>query len=208
MKTCIIMGCGPSLAALQVKRLPNHVHTFGMKNAWKYFQRLKWWPTYYANLDKKSEDYNREPLVEIIKDPSVLTRTFFLHEKVCESDRIEVVRYRRGLFDFGASMGDLGDGGNSATNAAQIAVALGYTQIALVGVDLNYGAENEYFISDYHKDGEPVNEHQVETYHNHAWVLFAKWAKKRGVLVVNCGRQSTLKCFTFQNLASVLKKAT
>jgi len=205
MKTCIVLGCGPTLSQFPFKRIT--VPTFGMKNAWKSFDRMGWWPTYYANLDKVNEEYHRKDLVRIIKDPCVLTQKFFLHEKICESDRIEVVRYRRPLFDFGDTLDDLGDGGNTATNAAQIAVALGYRQLILVGVDLSYGKGTDFFIRDYREDGEPHNAPDLQTYHYPAWEAFSKWAARKRIELVNCSRFSTIKGVPNVPLSAALKRA-
>jgi len=54
--TIIIIGNGPSTKALAeygFHNLPDSIDTFAMGAAYRYFERINWWPNYYAWCDVK-----------------------------------------------------------------------------------------------------------------------------------------------------------
>ena len=183
MKSIIILGSGPSLAKFRFNRIPADVHTFGCKNQYRYYAIRRWYPTYYACLDKLSYEQNREQILEMVKDPMVGTKEFFLYEPAAFA-RVRTVRWGRPKFDFSKDINNLDDAENTATNCAQIAVALGYTRLYLVGIDLSWGVSGpQYFMHGYRDEHEVQNDTPIQQNHTDAWIKFGAWAKKNAVSV-------------------------
>lgn len=153
-----------------------------MKNAWKYYTRQGWYPTYYACLDKLSYEQNRESILAMVKDSMCLTQKFFLYEPVAYA-KVQRIQWGRSLYQFSKDLQNLGDGGNTATNCAQIAAAMGYNHIMLAGIDLSWGSGEEYFIRGYREPGEEMSPPEVEANHVRAWIEFGHWAKREGIMV-------------------------
>ncbi|MBU2249480.1 MAG: hypothetical protein KKD77_22220 [Gammaproteobacteria bacterium] len=180
MKQIVIMGSGPSLT--RFKWHGSHgkmIDTFGLKNQYKAYAHWGWYPTYYACLDRVSYSQNREQILKMVTDPGILTKKFFLYEPV-NYDRVVPIRWTRPRYDFSLDLQNLGDGANTAVNAAQIACCLGYNKIYLIGIDLSWPA---YFDPNYHVPGEEHQHPGVEINHVEAWHKFDKWTKKKGIHV-------------------------
>lgn len=123
-KTMLIIGNGPStkeLADYGFDRIPSHVDTFGMGLAYKEYSRLTWWPTYYACADQKVVKHQRDTFVSLVRDPKVTVKRFYFALEMVASDRLEVIPH--------SSTGDF---------CFQKSVELGYEQIFLIGIDLDY----------------------------------------------------------------------
>lgn len=213
--TIVIMGNGPSMLGVDPRTFPA-VDTFGMKNAYRFFRRVSWWPTYFGCFDYTAAGERADEFGELLTDPSVTVRRFFFLRKICESDRLQVVRLREGE-PFEGTFEKFGDGGNTATNCAHVAACLGYSRILLIGIDCkwkyapsqagayevnNPRASRDYFISDYKRLGEKYNAPVPETYHFPGWRRFADFAAANEIEVVNCSPSSALECFRKSTLAA------
>jgi len=219
--TIVIMGNGPSLRGVDL-RVFDGVHTFGMKNAHRLFRQTGWWPTYYGCFDEVSMQAQSQTYKELIEDPKVTVRRFFLLAKVSDSPRCCHLRFacggERGL---GASLDDFRDGGNTAVNCAQVAVCLGYRRMLLIGVDCKWknaptalgtyvvsdpAESSDYFFDGYKRKGEVYNAPCPGYFHLPAWSAFAKYAEEHGVAVVNCSQISMLECFPKSTLEAELAR--
>jgi glycosyltransferase involved in cell wall biosynthesis len=224
-KTMLIIGNGPSskeLAEYGFHQIPSHVDTFGMGLAFKHFERVGWWPTYYICADSKVVQHRRESLARVVMDPKVRVKRFFFPIQLCESDRLEVIPHN--------STGDF---------AFRKAMEFGYRQIFLIGIDLDYkpleeatrisrsefdelGLEIDYYTNVIYKIRRPVADHpnyffpyyqevgdiysepRGQSWHMLTWQRARELAEKKKITVRNLGNQSKLKAFERGDLRQAL----
>jgi hypothetical protein len=74
--TILIMGNGPSMTGVDPRMFPP-IHTFGMKNAYRFFRRISWWPTYFGCFDYTAVGERIEEFRELVLDPEVTVERFF-----------------------------------------------------------------------------------------------------------------------------------
>lgn len=123
----LIIGNGPStkiLADAGLHNLPKDIDTFGTTTAYRYFEKINWWPTYYALADRKVVFHHRANFARLLHDPKCTTKKFFLSWPITESERLEVI-------------------GHSSTGSFSLnkAVELGYREIYLIGMEGAYVEE-------------------------------------------------------------------
>jgi hypothetical protein len=66
-KTALIIGNGKSSLELEefgFERIPKSIDTFGTTLAFRYYEKIGWWPTYYGILDTKVVNHHKENLKE------------------------------------------------------------------------------------------------------------------------------------------------
>ncbi len=221
----LIVGNGPStkeLGEYGFQNIPLNVDTFGMGLAFKHFEKVGWWPTYYICADKKVVQHCRESLAEVVMDPKVRVKRFFFPIQLCESDRLEVIPHN--------STGDF---------AFRKAVEFGYRQIFLIGIDLDYKPLKEatrisrsefdelgldidyytniiykirrpvadhpnYFFPDYQEVGDIYSEPRGQSWHMLTWQRARELAERKKITVRNLGKQSKLKAFEMGDLRQAL----
>lgn len=219
--TIVVIGNGPSARDIDWGLFDN-VHTFGMKNAYRFFMKKGWWPTYFGNFDVMSLQKNVGDYQKIVRDPSIPVKMFFMAVPICTSPRLKVLKMRSGLYQFGTTWETFGDGGNTAVNCAQAAVCMGYRKIVLIGVDcvwrhtprvtgpytvVDPAANKDYFFDDYKRLGDVCNAPRPNLYHIPAWRRFGEFAADCGVEVVNCSPFSQLGFFRLSSLERELQPA-
>ncbi|MCG8440285.1 MAG: FkbM family methyltransferase [Caulobacterales bacterium] len=126
-KKVLIIGNGPSTAALAdlgFANIPDDVDTFGMGAAYRYFERINWWPDYYALADSKVVHSHREALKRIIEDQNINTRKFYFSRPLSSHARFELIPH--------GSTGDF---------CFKKAIELGYREIYLIGIEGSYVEE-------------------------------------------------------------------
>jgi len=126
-KRLLIIGNGPStriLAEAGFDRIPADMDTFGTTAAFRYFERIGWWPTYYALADRKVVFHHRETFVRLLDDPKVTTKRFFLSWKVSDNERLELIPHS-----------------STGSFSLKKALELGYKEIFLIGMEGAYVEE-------------------------------------------------------------------
>lgn len=207
--TIVIIGNGPSMKSVNLNWFDG-VHTFGMKNAYRFYSRVHWWPTYFGNFDVMSLQKNVKDYQRIVMDPNVPVQKFFMAVPVCNSPRLKLLRMRGELYEFGNTWETFGNGRNTAVNCAQAAVCMGYKRMLLIGIDCRWkhapnamgpytvedpSLDKDYFFDGYRRRGEVCNAPKPGIFHIPAWEKFGEFASECGVEVVNCSSVSTLECF-------------
>lgn len=153
---CIVIGNGPSLRGFDLARLSG-VDTIGMNAAYRHWVRIGWYPTHYACLDDELIDTHHVEIKRLIDQgrcrSAFLSGRFLAHHPETANDSRyafidEFIPYwfeRRGK-QFGlkdrtterafqsSQMSKLTTG----SHAVRYAISLGYTDIALLGIDLRY----------------------------------------------------------------------
>jgi len=219
-KLLIVMGNGPSLKEVDFSKLVGH-HSFGLNAAYRAYERLAFWPTYFGCFDNvvcKSHASNFSKLIQ----SSPIERFFFLDPKhfpkeVHSSPKFQTINFQHTGSKLASSFEHFTDAGNSGANACQCGILMGYKRILLLGCDCNYveriegsqQAENRttlvmketpvenpnYWFDDYQQKGDRYHVPQAQTWHQPYWKRLAKLAQKGGIQIINCSAISTLDCF-------------
>lgn len=123
----LIIGNGPStrlLAEAGFERLPDDMDSWGTTAAYRYFENIGWWPTYYALADRKVVFHHRQNFARLLDDPKVTTRKFFLSWKVSDNPRMELIPHS-----------------STGSFSLKKALELGYREIYLIGMEGAYVEE-------------------------------------------------------------------
>ena len=214
-KTLIVMGNGPSLKDVDFELLKNY-DTFGLNAAYRKYDELDFYPTYFGCFDYVVTDSHKENYQKLI-DKSPIEKLFFIRPYF-NGDKFQYcnINGHYSTTPISTNFDNFYDQGNSGANACQVGIMLGYTKIILLGVDQNYvehvegstkGSGNtlvmektpdnnpNYWFDDYQQKGDVYNHPQLNTFQKKGWELFAEKAKKQGIDIVNCSPITTQTCF-------------
>jgi len=218
MKPIVIIGNGPSTRGVAFSSFKN-IDSFGMNLAYRYYNDIKWWPTYYGSFDEVYYRQHYKEFEKMIEDPDIPIKKYFLLHNCCDHEKLTVVDFDKSeIGKFSTSFDTFGGGGNTGSNCCQAAICMGYDKLILIGIDCNFievldeaeptseathellitrpiGRNSNYFIDDYHRVGERHNKPNAHKYHAPAWESLAEFAKENNVDIVNCSPISTLDCF-------------
>lgn len=154
-RTIIAIGNGPSLRGFDLQSLQN-CDTLGMNAAYRHWDRIGWYPTYYCCLDDQliqthHAEIKRLVCEELVKGAFVHGSFFELHpeciadDRFWSSDQFHPYWYKRR----GATTGrkfiesvafQTSDTSKVTTGAYAVRFCsyLGYDKIGLIGIDLRY----------------------------------------------------------------------
>ncbi|MBN1562266.1 MAG: glycosyltransferase [Anaerolineae bacterium] len=233
----LIVGNGPSLRDFDFHRLDSF-DTVGMNAAYRHWDRIGWYPTYYCCMDTVVMLSHADAIYRLIQERAQNgIRLFFLREAILE--RYPVLRGHPAVFFLEQEQTyqpllqaqPITTGGH----AVLWGVYLGYTDLYLLGIDLNYmdringtatvdgpssddpllemtrtPAQNpNYFFDDYQQIGDrfPVpNPDPAAPTHRASWQAVQAVIQGTGVTVTNCNAQSALQLFSFMDLDLVLNQ--
>jgi hypothetical protein len=126
-KSILLIGNGPStkkLIEFGLQNLPKGLDTFGMGAAYRYFERVGWWPTYHAWCDIKVVHSHKAAFKRIAENDAIPIKKLFVSLPVSASEKLECVPHSStGDFCFRKSM------------------ELGYESIYFIGVEGDYVEE-------------------------------------------------------------------
>ncbi|CAH1797177.1 unnamed protein product [Owenia fusiformis] len=146
LKSIIIFGNGPSLRGFDFNALKKYprIDTLGMNLAFRYWQKINWWPTYYANFDVVVGRDHKTEIVDLIKNARKhKMKKFFLRDaKLNQMEELKNNRLLDFLEDRRRQKGThiLKNINMISTGAIAVRYALfyGYNHILLLGIDMNY----------------------------------------------------------------------
>lgn len=136
---CFLIGSGPSLRSVDVRRLA-HIDTLAMNRSYVAWNQWGFNPTYYVCLDPVGFEDN---VFEIKKLIETCSHTHFFLPKGAEaygihsSATVSLVCLAKGG-TFSTDISTLTDFGNVGATSVQILTLLGYYRIAMVGTDGRY----------------------------------------------------------------------
>ena len=154
--TLIVVGNGPSLKEHYFDLIKNaNVDTFGLNSAYRYFEEMGWYPTYYGCFDYALTESHNEQWSEMILDENCPIEKFFHierpsieamlpHTECYFSDEIRnhpkfVERPHNqdgvGYPEYGTRNQKISCTG---ANAVRTGIELGYKKIILIGHDATY----------------------------------------------------------------------
>ncbi len=245
---CVVIGNGPSLRGFDLTRL-SKLDTVGMNAAYRHWERIGWYPTHYACLDDELIETHHAQIVRFMDEgqceTAFLSGQFLLHHpEAADDDRFvfldQFIPYwfeKRGRqFKLEARTHEAAFQSSqmskltTGSHAVRYAIWRGYTEIALIGIDLRYveripesvagegiklsitetpDRNPNYFFDDYQRAGDRFNIPNPDAHDGNLHVeSFCALrddlaAKNMGVRVVNANPASELSrqgVFALQNL--------
>ena len=139
-KYILLIGNGQStkeLVEFGLENLPKEIDTFGMGAAYRYFERVNWWPDYHAWCDMKVVHSHRASFKRIAEDASIPLKKLFLSLPISSADRLECVPH--------SSTGDF---------CFRKALEMGYESIFIIGIEGDYIEEIA--------ESRPLKDHEYE----------------------------------------------
>ncbi len=227
----LIIGNGTSVKQLEEYGFHNlkNVDCFGMNSAYRYFHKLHFWPKYFASFDFRVTNHHMTDFIDILNNPGIPIEKFFTYGKCVPIEHRNHPKFE--LRDSSNSFIDVLNDPHmtTGTNAAKIAIEMGYTKIILIGVDCNYidevpgckrieGVESRdyvmektpdtnpnYFFSDYQQKGDEYRWPHKE-WHIESWNVLDRQIKENnlGIDIVNCSDISEVECFRKSTLEKEL----
>jgi hypothetical protein len=154
-KTIIVIGNGPSLRGFDFAAL-NKVDTLGMNAAYRYWDRINWYPTHYCCLDSELIATHHQAIKRLVEEGQV--KTAFLDGRFLEFfpdaskdkryvflDQFLLYWYQKRGAEFGlpfieSSIFQSAQPSKVTTGSYSVryAIYLGYQRVALLGIDLQY----------------------------------------------------------------------
>lgn len=224
-----IVGNGPSLSGFDFKSLESRVWV-GMNAAYRYWDEIGIYPFIYCCLDLVVQESHQEEIKRLIENKDLFGIEYFFLRKSFVKFWPEIVHVSGIYF-----LEDLKDHVEwfdrdkvtTGSFSAYFCAFLGFKDIYLLGIDLNYvevldeataeGRElvitrsvernPNYFFDGYQKPGDrynPPNRHSGM--HLRSWEECAKVLPEWGVEIRNCNPDSSLKAFPFETSSSVLNR--
>ncbi|MBK0380683.1 6-hydroxymethylpterin diphosphokinase MptE-like protein [Mucilaginibacter segetis] len=140
-KRAFLLGNGPSLNKTALYLLKNE-YTICFNRFNIMFERLSWKPTFYMNIDPLvAQDMANEineitPQVKIAFFPDIHTNMLDFRKFIKDRENVQWMfpQYKGFYFD----LPRVGLGGTVAFPALQVLTYLGFSEIYLIGVDMNY----------------------------------------------------------------------
>mgnify|MGYP005842235629 CR=1 FL=1 len=231
-KRAIVLGNGPSLKGFDFKRLVDF-DVFGMNAAYRYWDRIGWYPQYYSCLDLVVGVSHRDEIIRLIENSHEYgIRAFLLRDNLIK--QIGSVRNHERVMNF-----DLIQGGSELLTAPTIttgshtaawAAYLGYKEIYLLGIDCNYvelidGARQgqgtelilestpesnpNYFFDDYQQLGDHYNiPNPDRDIHLESWREVAECLQDTNAKILNANLLSKVDAFDFCDVDDLLNSKT
>lgn len=151
----VVLGNGPSLRGFDFERLSG-VHSLGMNAAYRYWDRIGWYPTHYCCLDPELIATHHAEIARLVREEQVETAFLngaFLdhHPDAAGDDRYVFLDQfnphwfeKRGkahgliFHDAEAFLSDAPSKITTGSHAVRYAAWLGYERITILGIDLRY----------------------------------------------------------------------
>ena len=135
-----ILGNGPSMRGFDFNKLGN-VPTMGLNAAYRYWEKINWYPTYYCCLDVEVLSSHKDQIKNLIltnKVKKIFVKQCLIDLVPVLKDNPDVIIYenisRSSNFFKSRQPGKLTTG----SHCIRFAMALGFTNIYLLGIDLRY----------------------------------------------------------------------
>jgi hypothetical protein len=140
-KSLLILGNGKSLAPYPFDKY--NVDTIGMSQAFRYWEQINWYPTYYICLDKDINRTFAHDIKGLIKNRKTNgIKRFFLSKEILKKyPKFSKLKYVHFVEDLNQP-GNRGFSGDtqvtSGSYAVRFGIWLGYTKIYILGIDSKY----------------------------------------------------------------------
>jgi len=135
----LILGNGPSMKKEYFENIKElNIPSIGMNSAYRFYQRINWWPTYYVGFDSKVTASHRDSFIKMIKNHSNNIKEFlFYKENFPEKEFEDYERLR--LCGFPPRFQNQSYHHiTTGTCAVRYAISMGYKNIYLFGINSQY----------------------------------------------------------------------
>lgn len=154
MSKLVVIGNGPSLKGFDFTRL-NGVDTLGMNAAYRFWDQIDWYPTIYTCMDDKVTQTHHKQIKRLIDEGRIKfffltrfmldfypelkedSRIFFL-EQLNEHHKYSGKHYDLNFIESTFFKSSIPAKITTGSCAVRFGFFLGYTSIAIIGVDLEY----------------------------------------------------------------------
>lgn len=206
---CFIVCNGPSLRTDDLERIREKGFiSFGCNKVFMLFKDVKWRPTYYAFCDSILYSNFKEDLDALDIDKFV---PLDIYEKM-ENPKGRIHVFSRVPFQFFNNkpsfqpnlLKRLSEGGTITYHMMQLAVAMGFKEIYLIGVDFSFswgiGPDGKYYENPKIKDHFAADNTKTDTmpnlfYNLQAYKSAKKYADRHGIKIFNATRGGKLEVF-------------
>ena len=223
-ETVFVLGNGPSLASVSLPSL-SPFPTIGMNAAYRYWRTIDWRPTFYTCLDTVVGLSHKTAIAELIQEERI--EKFLLRSNLI--DALGPLSHNARIINFDAVSAY--DSLLSAlpittgSHAALWAASMGFKQILLLGIDLDYtevvggarrrdGIELEivesvenpnYFFKEYQQPGDRYNvPNPRPDLHVHCWRTAAQSLKATPAQIYQTNQRSNAAFFPYVPLKDFL----
>lgn len=206
MSGIVIIGSGPSLTKSDIQLASNYP-TISFNRSYIIFKEWGFYPTYYAAFDPVViKSIANEVEKEIV--PHISESLFFNRELMNilpKHDKIKFVNIRNsGNPNF--SLEGIRDCGTVGASSLQLAGALGFKKIILLGMDANYSSDSltsNHFTPEYSSGITPAQIDSLDFMFK-GWDEVAQLCKNANIEVVNSSKKTKLNCFDKKPLTESL----
>ena len=225
MTPAFLMGNGPSLGHIDLVKDTVGYDTFGMNAAYRHWEKIDWWPTYYSCLDTVVGDSHYEAIEALVTNSSQNgIERFLLRENIFEripAEHLGLVDCYEDLVSSGSlpRLPDITTGSHTLLWAQY----LGYQTILIAGVDLDYveqidqsslvdgaleitadGQNPNYYFDEYQRPGDRYNiPNPRPNLHKASWANASRHLEFPSV-VVNLNKDSALNIVVKNQSLSLL----
>lgn len=208
---CFIIGNGPSLRIEDLEKISsNRDVSFAANRIYNIFSETSWRPTYYGVCDIRLYKNSKN---EIDNVPGIKFLPLDLFSQYAEDKRNDYFVFSRvpvTFFNRPPRFSDsfvvrFGEGGTITYHFLQMAAAMGFKEIFLIGVDFSFthgiGPDGKYFedktikYNHYSKDNSPLD--TVPNLYNQirAYTKANEYAESHGIHIYNATRGGKLEVF-------------
>lgn len=206
MTGIVIIGSGPSITKADVL-IASSFPTISFNRSYLIFKEWGFSPTYYAAFDpvviKEIASNVENDILPYIGDSLFFNRK--LLEILPKHEKIKFINIRQDKTP-NFSTEDISDCGTVGASSLQLAGALGYKKIVLLGMDANYSLQNlssNHFIPEYSKGIAPPPISSLDFMFK-GWEEVAQLCKNSNIEVVNSSKITELTCFNKSPLSESL----
>lgn len=135
IKKIAILGNGPSLRGVEFHNFK--IDTIGMNAAYRYWNEINWYPTYYCCLDTVVLESHKKEIYHLIKDGRI--KKFFLRNNILKT--YPDLKNYKNIYFYENVKKLLPFSSRHITTGAfsvRFAIFLEYNEIYLFGIDCNY----------------------------------------------------------------------
>lgn len=208
-KPILIIGNGKSAGQIDWDWCRNNrdkFDTFGINSAYKMYEKLNFYPTYYANLDNVVIKSHSDKLQELL-DTKLIRKCFYLSNVEFIENETYYKLHKVGKPWQGLSNSNLAFNtwANTGSDCVQLALMLGYKEIYIIGVDGYVEKIDEarltnnrtlvieetpkdnpnYWFAEYQEKGDEYNIPNASRWHKPGWDYSNAVCDKLGVKYFN-----------------------
>jgi len=191
IRKCTVIGNGATLKDFDFTKIDDE--TVGMCLAYRHWEKIDWWPTYYVCVDRVVLHSNHKDIKKMIDDDKCVGG--YLLSRSILRDCPDLQENKKVIFleDFQKQRGNPFQylvSWCSGSVAVLFSVILGFNDIRILGIDCNYeeflpeteqlengtlkitktpDSNPNYFIDDYQREGDIYNKPKCQEVHIPSW---------------------------------------